>query len=247
MQPWMPQHRNRDLRGWKGEREALHPITKPGGVPFGNRGDQVGAARKCERAREAADDRGDLPLQTERLQCVVDGAALETCARNENVPACCIPRRSDLAAGQRMSRLVDRIGEYRVTIYGLVAMASAALILPAVPASFGVAGYVLPLVVLTAGYALFQAANNTAVMVHVPSEQRGVISGLLNLSRNVGLITGASVMGAVFATAARATDIASARPEAIADGMRMTFGVAAGLIVAAWCIAYRSRVIVPRK
>lgn len=105
------------------------------------------------------------------------------------------------------------------------------------PASLGVAGYVLPLVVLT-------AANNTAVMVHVTSEQRGVISGLLTLSRNIGLITGASVMGAVFVTAARATDIASARPEALADGMRMTFGVAAGLIAAALCIAYRSRVIV---
>jgi hypothetical protein len=108
------------------------------------------------------------------------------------------------------------------------------------PASFGVAGYILPLVALTAGYALFQAANNTAVMVHVPPEQRGVISGLLNLSRNVGLITGASLMGAVFATAARATDMTSARPEAIADGMRMTFGVAAGLIVAALGIAYRA-------
>jgi EmrB/QacA subfamily drug resistance transporter len=143
--------------------------------------------------------------------------------------------------GAPAGRLVDRIGAYRVTIYGLVAMAAASLILPAMPASFGVAGYVLPLVVLTAGYALFQAANNTAVMVHVPPEQRGVISGLLNLSRNIGLITGASLMGAVFATAARATDIASARPEAIADGMRMTFGVAAGLVAAALCIAYRSR------
>ena len=142
--------------------------------------------------------------------------------------------------GAPAGRLVDRIGAYRVTIYGLVAMAAASLILPAMPASFGVAGYVLPLVALTAGYALFQAANNTAVMVHVPPEQRGVISGLLNLSRNIGLITGASVMGAVFATAARATDMTSARPEAIADGMRMTFGVAAGLIAAALCIAYRA-------
>ena len=77
----------------------------------------------------------------------------------------------------------------------------------ALPAAFGIAGYVAPIVVVTAGYALFQAANNTAVMADVRPDRRGVISGLLNLSRNLGLITGASVMGAVFAFASASTDI----------------------------------------
>ena len=69
------------------------------------------------------------------------------------------------------------------------------------PASLGIAGYVAPLVFVTAGYALFQAANNTAVMTDIRPDQRGVMSGMLNLSRNLGLITGAAVMGAVFARA----------------------------------------------
>jgi hypothetical protein len=60
-----------------------------------------------------------------------------------------------------------------------------------------------------------------------PQDQRGVISGMLNLSRNLGLITGASVMGAVFALASATTDITTARPEAVARGMRITFAVAA--------------------
>jgi hypothetical protein len=120
-------------------------------------------------------------------------------------------------------------------------MAASSLILLAMPAEFGVVGYVLPLAALTAGYAMFQAANNTAVMIQVRSGQRGVISGLLSLSRNVGLITGASVMGAVFAAAAGAADIASGPPEAIGGGMRTTFAVAAGLIVAALFVAYRSQ------
>lgn len=106
------------------------------------------------------------------------------------------------------------------------------------PASVGVAGYVIPLAALTSGDALVQAANNTAVMIHVRSEQRGVISGLLYLSRNIGLTTGASAMGAVFGTAARATDITSAAPKAIAEDMRVTFCVSAGLFVPALCIAY---------
>ena len=90
---------------------------------------------------------------------------------------------------------------------------------------------------MTAGYALFQAANNTAVMTDVRADQRGVVSGMLNLSRNLGLITGASVMGAVFALASATSDITTAHPEAVATGMRVTFAVAAVLIVVALVIA----------
>ena len=64
-------------------------------------------------------------------------------------------------------------------------------------------------------------------MTDVRPDQRGVISGMLNLSRNLGLITGASVMGAVFAFASATTDITTAQPEAVAAGMRITFAVAA--------------------
>jgi Na+/melibiose symporter-like transporter len=87
------------------------------------------------------------------------------------------------------------------------------------------------------GYALFQTANNTAVMSDVAADRRGVVSGMLNLSRNLGLITGASVMGAVFAFGSATTDIATAHPEAVASGMRLTFAVAAALIGVALAIA----------
>ena len=59
-------------------------------------------------------------------------------------------------------------------------------------------GYVSALAVITTGYALFQAANNTAVMKGVAADQRGLTGALLGLSRNLGLITGASAMGAIF-------------------------------------------------
>ena len=93
------------------------------------------------------------------------------------------------------------------------------------------------------GYALFRTANNTAVMADVLPDQRGVISGMLNLSRNLGLITGASAMGAIFATGAGAVDIAMAAPEATAIGMKITFAVAATLIVVALAIAVGSRAL----
>lgn len=95
----------------------------------------------------------------------------------------------------------------------------------------------MALVVITGGYALFQTANNTAVMTDVRSEERDVISGLLSLSRNLGLITGASFMGAVFAFGSATIDVATAPPDAVATGMRLTFAVAALLIVVALAIA----------
>ncbi len=66
------------------------------------------------------------------------------------------------------------------------------------------------------------------------------MSGLLNLSRNLGLITGASLMGAVFAFASAATDITTAGPEAVATGMRITFTVAGVLIIMALALASRA-------
>lgn len=48
-------------------------------------------------------------------------------------------------------------------------------------------------------------------------------------------------MGAVFALASAATDITTARPESVAAGMRVTFALAAGLIVVAIAAALASR------
>jgi EmrB/QacA subfamily drug resistance transporter len=143
--------------------------------------------------------------------------------------------------GVPAGRFVDRLGAHRMSVVGLVGMAIGSSILTMLPTRFGVPGYIAPLAIITAGYALFQAANNTAVMTNIGPEQRGVTSGMLNLSRNLGLITGASVMGTVFALGSATTNIMTARPEAVATGMRITFVVAAALIVIALAIAMRSR------
>ncbi|MEZ1315120.1 MFS transporter [Pseudomonas fluorescens] len=137
--------------------------------------------------------------------------------------------------GVPAGRVADRFGAQRMTVVGLLGMALGCLALALLPHTVGVAGYVVSVVVLTLGYGVFQTANNTTVMSDVASEQRGVISGMLNLSRNLGLITGASLMGAVFAFASP-----SVEPEGVAQGMRVTFGVALGLILLAIAVSCRS-------
>jgi MFS family permease len=142
--------------------------------------------------------------------------------------------------GLPAGRIVDRLGASRMTVAGLAGMAGGCALLAVIPATLGIPGYVAPVVVMTVGYALFQTANNTAIMADVPKDQRGVVSGVLSLSRNLGLITGASVMGAVFALASAATDVTTASPDAVAAGMRITFAVATILIVAALAFAARA-------
>ncbi|WP_205527261.1 MFS transporter [Solimonas sp. K1W22B-7] len=139
--------------------------------------------------------------------------------------------------GLPAGRGVDRYGARRLGVVGLTGMALACVALALLPAALGIPGYVIPLVLLTASYALFQVANNTAVMAGVRPDQRGLVSGVLSLSRNLGLITGASAMGAVFAAASAATDIGSASAEAVAHGTHFTFAVAAILILLALVIA----------
>lgn len=145
--------------------------------------------------------------------------------------------------GVPAGRIVDRIGAQRMTIVGLIGMAAGCFMLSMMPVAFGLPGYIAPLIVTTVSYALFQTANNTVVMTDIHPDQRGVISGMLNLARNLGLITGASVMGAVFALASATVDITTANPGAVATGMRITFAVAAILMVVALAIAVGSRVL----
>jgi len=149
-------------------------------------------------------------------------------------------------SGVLAGRLVDRLGAPAMVAAGLAAMVVGSGALSVLPGLFGLAGYIAAIAVLTPGYQLFQAANNTAVMVDVPPDRRGVVSGLLNLSRNLGLITGASVMGAVFAFASAASDITAASPEAVAGGMRISFAVAAVLAATALALALASRALAAR-
>lgn len=141
--------------------------------------------------------------------------------------------------GVPAGRIVDKVGSERMTTFGIVAMAAGSILLAFLPKSSGLPGYIIPIIAITFGYALFQTANNTSLMKDVEKSQRGVMSGLLNLSRNLGLITGASVMGAIFAIGSGTNDIKHAMPGEISAGMHATFAVASVIILFALMLAVR--------
>ena len=130
-------------------------------------------------------------------------------------------------------RLADRFGARRVSVCGLAAIAAGCAAFAALAATLGIGGYLASTALVAAGYAAFQTASNALVLGDAPAGQRGVVSGLINLSRNLGLIAGAAAMGALFRLAAGTGEIASALPAAVGWATRITFGSAALLAVAA--------------
>jgi MFS family permease len=155
--------------------------------------------------------------------------ALGLTAAGAGLAMSCGPLVSALA-GIPAGRLVDRFGVLPLRVLGLTAVLSGCLLLAMLPISAGVTGYVSALALLTTGYALFQAANNTGVMAQVAAGQKGVAAGMLNLARHLGLISGAAMMGMLYTLRADA-----------AAGMRLTFGCAAALSGAALLIAAARR------
>jgi MFS family permease len=145
-----------------------------------------------------------------------------------------------MLGGVPAGRAVDRYGAPGVGQCGLAGMLAGCALLALLPSSAGIPGYVLPLTLCTTGYALFQAANNTVVMGAVAPARRGAASGLLSLSRNIGLLLGTSAMGALFAAAAglgAAGKVGNPAPAALAMGMHTTFGACAVLVLAAAALA----------
>lgn len=140
-------------------------------------------------------------------------------------------------------RLVDRVGKASGVVAGLAITAAGCLLMVVLPESLGLVRYIGPLIAITAGYATFQAANNAAVMSMASVGERGVISGMLSLSRNLGLIAGASLMAGIFNWASASE--AGGKTDA-ASGLQLTFGIATALMLSALSVVLFRRIHVRR-
>lgn len=146
-------------------------------------------------------------------------------------------------SGVLAGRAVDRVGASLGTTLGLGIMVVGMLALAALPGLIGLAGYLFALSILTPGYQLFLAANNTAALSIVGAQRRGAASGLLSLSRNLGLIGGASSMGALYAavTGGAAAAAGASGAGAALKGAQVSFAVGGVLVCAALAVAVAPR------
>ncbi len=98
------------------------------------------------------------------------------------------------------------------------------------PLLFGVHGYIAALVVMTPGRQFFLTSNNTYVMKSVGETEKGLASGILNLTKNLGLITGASLMTGLFTLQLKNTAVAQASPQQLGAAFSGTFTLAGAAI-----------------
>jgi EmrB/QacA subfamily drug resistance transporter len=123
--------------------------------------------------------------------------------------------------------LSDRIGSRIPATTGMAILTAGILLLAAtiqmsslvaVAASLGVIGF---------GVGLFVSPNNSALMGAAPRQRQGIASGVLATARNVGMVLGIGVAGAVFTTMmARHSD--ASQLSAMVIAVRATLFVAAG-------------------
>lgn len=136
-----------------------------------------------------------------------------------------------ILSGIPSGKIVDRAGAALTIHISLFLFLSGTLSLALLPAIWGGTGYITGILLLTPGYQLFQASNNTLVMSMAKENQAGIIAGILNLFRNTGLITGASLMGTIFNVAAKKIPGVHSKPEAMFLGLKSTFLFASLLIL----------------
>ena len=137
--------------------------------------------------------------------------------------------------------LSDRVGIRGLTLAGLAVLTIAYLRFTGLSVDLTTLAYVGLALPIGIGMGIFQSPNNVAILSSVPSNYLGIGSGLLNITRLLGQITGAAALGTLWASRVRsysggslpaggATDASAAAQVA---GLNDTFGAATVLLVAA--------------
>lgn len=142
-------------------------------------------------------------------------------------------------SGVPAGRITDRIGAQASLRAGLALAAAGLCGFALLPAAIGVPGYMLALVLVTPGFQLFMAGNNTAVMRAAPEAHKGLLSGLLGLSRNLGLMLGASLLPLLFAALLGAGGLDHSSRQAMGQAFATTFLATAGLCLLSLILALR--------
>jgi EmrB/QacA subfamily drug resistance transporter len=122
--------------------------------------------------------------------------------------------------------LSDRIGSRVLAAMGMVVLAIGLVLLAASSGSASLAPIAMSLGVVGLGFGLFVSPNNSALMGAAPRHRQGIAAGILATARNVGMVLGVGVAGAVFTTVL-ANSVAGASPLAILHGVQASLLVAA--------------------
>lgn len=124
--------------------------------------------------------------------------------------------------------LSDRMGARLLSTLGMLVMAGGLYLLAQVNIYSPLSYVALALATVGFGTGVFISPNTSALLGAAPLHRRGIASGIMATARNVGMVLGVGLAGAVFTTVqAQAQALGSAT--ATYDGVRAGFLVAIGV------------------
>lgn len=107
--------------------------------------------------------------------------------------------------------LSDRIGARVLSTTGMAIMACGLFLLSRLDASSPQSQIAFALAITGLGTGMFVSPNNSALMGSAPRNRQGIAAGILASARNVGMVLGVGLAGAIFTTVfAQANDLFSA-------------------------------------
>ncbi len=136
------------------------------------------------------------------------------------------------------ARLIARFGLRRVLLTGNALLVLALLYLTRIPVHASYLTDVLPVTLLIGGGGLALPALAGLAMSEAPAADSGVASGLFGTSQTGGAALGVAVLGTLAATHTNALRAAGQDGvSALADGYRLAFAIAAGLLTLSFVVA----------
>ncbi len=123
--------------------------------------------------------------------------------------------------------LSDRIGSRIPATVGMIILTAGILFLAETIQMSGLGLVAVALGVIGLGVGLFVSPNNSALMGAAPRQRQGIASGVLATARNLGMVLGIGISGAVFTTV-MARHVDAPRLAAMVMSVRASLFVAAG-------------------
>jgi EmrB/QacA subfamily drug resistance transporter len=137
------------------------------------------------------------------------------------------------------ARLTARFGERRILLTGLALLTGMFALLVRVPVHADYLTDLLPALLFTAGFGLALPALTTLGMSDARGDDAGLASGLFNTTQQIGMAIGVAVLSTLAASRSdRLIAAGRPRPDALTSGYHLAFGVATGLVGAAFIAAF---------
>jgi EmrB/QacA subfamily drug resistance transporter len=96
--------------------------------------------------------------------------------------------------------LSDRIGTRIPAVFGMALLSAGLYLLSHLSAQSSIGAIMLSLAVVGLGTGIFISPNNSALMGSAPKSRQGIAAGILATGRSFGMVLGAGISGAIFAT-----------------------------------------------